>query len=161
MEQERNQILGTTTTQISFHKHQNPPKQSDAKGTAFRIRPQTPKLNLLGQKKKADKLQEPQLKRRPHHLEALPAIKHKNVPLVDPDTDSISNLQNIDVTLTTQKPPLFGSETKKKKKKKAPKHVPRDEFEDEELLPVRDDLGETMQGSQGFFKNNQTPTINT
>jgi hypothetical protein len=28
-------------------KHLNPPKQSDAKGTAFRIRPQTPKLNLL------------------------------------------------------------------------------------------------------------------
>jgi hypothetical protein len=56
---------------------------------------------------------------------------------------------------------LFGSETKKKKKKKAPKPAYRNEFEDEELLPVRDDFADTMQGSQGFFKNNQTPTINT
>ena len=36
------------------------------------------------------------------------------------------------------------------------------EFEDEDLLPVRDDFADTMmQGSQVFFRNNQTPTINT
>lgn len=114
---------------------------------------------MLGQKKKA--VEEPQMRKRPHHLEALPAIKPKNTIKLEPDVDSISNLQNIDVTLTTQKPPLFGSETKKKKKKKAPRPAPRNEFEDEELLPVRDDFADTMQGSQGFFRNNQTPTINT
>ena len=43
-------------------KHLNPPKQSDAKGTAFRIRPQTPKLNLL----------EIKSRKKVHHLEALP-----------------------------------------------------------------------------------------
>ena len=53
-------------------KHMNPPKQSDAKGTAFRIRPQTPKLNLL----------ELKTKKRPHHLEALPInIKAKATQL--------------------------------------------------------------------------------
>jgi|LauGreDrversion4_2_1035121.scaffolds.fasta_scaffold82823_3 hypothetical protein len=95
------------------------------------------------------------MKRRPHHLEALPAIKPKNTPIFEPEVDSISNLQNIDVALTmTSKPPLFGSETKKKKKKKAPKAAPLNEFKDEELLPVRDDLGDTMQGTHGFFRNN-------
>ena len=49
------------------------------------------------------------------------------------------NIQNSDVTLV-QKPPLAGSETKKKKKKKAPKAAPKNEYEDEDLLPVRDDL---------------------
>jgi plasmid replication initiation protein len=46
------------------------PKESDSKGTAFRIRPQTPKLNLLNY----DKQNMLKTKKRPHHLEALPSI---------------------------------------------------------------------------------------
>jgi len=71
MEQERNQLNIKQSNGLfspAAMKHMNPPKQSDAKGTAFRIRPQTPKLNLLDIK----------AKKRVHHLEALPAsIKSK------------------------------------------------------------------------------------
>lgn len=52
------------------------PKESDAKGTAFRIRPQTPKLNLLIQNK-PDTIKGKRTAKRPHHLEALPIVPKK------------------------------------------------------------------------------------
>ena len=56
MDNERVQILHQSTPTQSASlaasfKHLNPPKESDTKGTAFRIRPQTPKLNLLNYQK--------------------------------------------------------------------------------------------------------------
>lgn len=52
--------------------HPHIPKESDTKGTAYRIRPQTPKLNLLNKQKKPQAVGrlEP-LQRKPINLEPI------------------------------------------------------------------------------------------
>ena len=82
------------------------PKESDSKGTAFRIRPQTPKLNLLSIKNKEEKKQP---LRKPHLLEALPAITHKPKQLLEFDDELIVNIGK--------------TEPKKKRKPKEKKEV--------------------------------------
>ena len=109
-------------------KHINPPKQSDSKGTAFRIRPQTPKLNLL----------ELKTKKRPHHLEALPINIKTKANLLEFGTD-LAQRDEIETPAVIEKPKKKKKRVKKPFREEEQPNIPALTKDD---IEIRDDLSD-------------------